>query len=148
MFVHTVWECCSSQPYTWGTFPKFPSQIPFTFCPRFLASWFRFLFAHTVPASRFIVAKCYKKRNLVSSEQHPRAWSRSHMAVFGLVVLAPCSHILTSLAAKLHVHRGSAGACRYFPTCLHSSSSSAQQMQFCQFTFTNAVIYLMHRSAH
>lgn len=129
MFVHTVWECCSSQPYTWGTFPKISSHIPFTFCPRFLTSWFRFLFAHTVPASRvpirLMVAKCCKKRSLVSSEQHPRAWSRSHMAVVGLVVLAPYSHTLTTLSAKLHVHWGNAGACRYFPTCLHSSSSSA-----------------------
>lgn len=129
MFVHIVWECCCSQPYAWCTFPKFASQIPFTFCHRFLSPWFRFLFPHIAPASRvpkrLMVAKCCKKKKLVSSDQHPMAWSRSHVAVVGLVVLAPYSHTLISLATKLHVHWGNAGACRYFPMCLYSSSSSA-----------------------
>lgn len=70
MFVHTSWECCSSQPYKWVTFPEFPSQVPFNFCHRFLSPWFRFRFAHTVPASRmpkkFTVAKCCRKKKEIS----------------------------------------------------------------------------------
>lgn len=128
-------------------------SFPDPFYPRFLTHWFRFLFAHTVPASRvpkrLMVATCCKKRNLVSSEQHPSAQSRSHMAVVGLVVLAPCSHILTSLAAKLHLHWGNAGACRYFPTCLHSSSSSADavlsvHIHKCCYLFDAQISMFMH----
>lgn len=108
---------------------KISFPYPFYFLPQISIPRVRFLFPHTAPASRvpkrLMVAKCCKKKKLMSSDQHPMAWSRSHVAVVGLVVLAPYSHTLISLATKLHVHWGNAGACRYFPMCLYSSSSSA-----------------------
>lgn len=48
-----------------------------------------------------------------------------HKPVVGLVVLAPRSCILTSLATKLHAGQGNAGTSGYFPTHLRSSFSPA-----------------------
>lgn len=108
-----------------GHISKISFPDPFYLLPQISNPRCRFLFTHTVPASRvpkrLMVTKCCKKK-LESSEEHPRGWSRSHNCWAG----CPCSLLPhPDLSAKLCVHWDNAGACRYFPTCLHSSSSSA-----------------------
>lgn len=71
---------------------SFPGLI--YFCHGFPSPWFRFLFTHTVHASRMpkmlTVARCHRKK-FVSSEQHPVTGSRSQCAQASCGVSCPCS---------------------------------------------------------
>lgn len=84
------------------------------FCHRLLCSWFRLLSAHTISAlrvpKRLTVANCHRKKKLMSSEQHPMTWSRSHCAQASCKVSCPCSLLLQPDIPSYQLGEKSAGA--------------------------------------